>query len=116
MPARLLKETLQGGRLTTRLALWGLRRRGWIRREGMAWSLAGDGRRVAEGIVRNHRLWELYLARNLHRPGQDLHEPAHRLEHLDADTLGPRLSEHLGHPTEDPHGRRIPGSTGPASD
>ncbi|MDX2174908.1 MAG: metal ABC transporter permease [Candidatus Sumerlaeia bacterium] len=88
--------------------LEGLRRRGWVERDGAAWSLTPEGSTEARRIVASHRVWETYLARELALPPDHLHRDAEDMEHvIDRDMLG-RLDEELGHPARDPHGTRIP--------
>ena len=70
--------------------------------------LTEDGKRWALHILRAHRLWESYLAKNFELPRDHLHEPAERMEHfLDAD-LQEQLASELAGQTLDPHGRPIP--------
>ncbi|MCE7974449.1 MAG: iron ABC transporter [Leptolyngbya sp. PLA1] len=96
-----------GGGMLSRLATWGLRREGLaeVRGGGLVATSAGLSR--ARGVIRSHRLWESYLARNLPLPADHLHEPAHRAEHF----LTPEAVEALSEMTPesvDPHGKSIP--------
>ncbi len=62
----------------------------------------------AEEVVRKHRLWEVYLTRQLELPSDHVHRDAEAMEHaLDKETVA-EIAEMLGHPQIDPHGRRIP--------
>lgn len=74
--------------------------------EGIA--LTAEGLREAEGIVRKHRLWELYLTRRLELASDHVHRDAEAAEHALSDEAVELLWERLGHPTVDPHGRPIP--------
>ncbi len=59
-------------------------------------------------IVRNHRLWELYLTNAAEYEADHVHDDAEIIEHiLGAETV--RLIERkLDFPTRDPHGKLIP--------
>ncbi len=67
-----------------------------------------DGRRVAQNIVRSHRLWEHYLAAEAGLPETLLHAGAERLEHFTDRTLRERLLHETNEPQVDPHGSPIP--------
>lgn len=60
-------------------------------------------------IVRNHRLWELYLTNAAQYAPDHVHEDAEKIEHvLGAETVR-ELERRLQFATRDPHGRLIPG-------
>ena len=92
-----------------------LRERDALRRAGLA--RPGDGRleltpegwRRACEIVRNHRLWELYLTHAASLAPDHVHEDAELIEHVLGEETVRRLEERLGHARLDPHGKRIPG-------
>ena len=88
--------------------LGGLQRRGMVAQRGAEYWLTNLGRIEARGMVRTHRLWESYLARVLKMPLDHVHLSAERLEHATDRDLQRRLSERLGSPATDPHGRKIP--------
>jgi len=68
-----------------------------------------DGYREACRIVRNHRLWELYLTSVADYAADHVHEDAEEIEHvLGAETVR-QLERELAFPTADPHGKPIPG-------
>ncbi|GAA5171307.1 metal-dependent transcriptional regulator [Pseudonocardia eucalypti] len=71
-------------------------------------SFTENGRRVALGVVRRHRLIELYLATELGYAWDEVHDEAEVLEHAVSDRLLERMAERLGDPTVDPHGDPIP--------
>lgn len=83
-------------------------RAGWARSERSGVALTPSGSDRAAGVVRKHRLWELYLARRLDLPLDHLHRDAEAMEHVLTDETVARLEEVLGHPAVDPHGRPIP--------
>lgn len=70
--------------------------------------LTPAGERAALGVVRCHRLLEMFLHEKLGYGWDEVHEEADRLEHVISDDLTERLSAALGHPTRDPHGHTIP--------
>jgi manganese/zinc/iron transport system permease protein len=75
---------------------------------GGQWQLTSGGFRTASRVVRNHRLWELYLTRRAGYAEDHVHDDAEEMEHLLADENIAHLMTVLGHPATDPHGRRIP--------
>ncbi|MER3417212.1 MAG: zinc ABC transporter permease [Gemmataceae bacterium] len=92
-----------------RRVLRALVQRGFIEpAEPHRWRLTHAGLRVARRIVRGHRLWETYLAQNLHLPADHLHRDAEAMEHVfSAETLE-ELARGLQYPAHDPHGHAIP--------
>lgn len=70
--------------------------------------LTADGREVALRVIRRHRLIELFLAKSLDMPWEDLHDEAEILEHAMSDRLVDLIAEKLGDPQFDPHGDPIP--------
>lgn len=71
-------------------------------------SLTGPGWKEAQRIIRNHRLWELYLTNRAAFLTDHVHESAEAMEHELPDEIVERLSEILDHPETDPHGKPIP--------
>ena len=70
--------------------------------------LSTEGRRRAAQIVRNHRLWELYLTERANFQTDHVHDSAEQIEHvLDEETVK-LLERRLGFPERDPHGKTIP--------
>jgi DtxR family Mn-dependent transcriptional regulator len=70
--------------------------------------LTDDGRHLALGVIRRHRLLEAFLARSLDIPWQDVHRFADALEHAASDELIELIAAKLGDPLADPHGDPIP--------
>ena len=70
--------------------------------------LTAEGERAALGVVRNHRLLELFLHEKLGFRWDEVHDEADRLEHAISETTADRIAEALGHPVRDPHGHAIP--------
>lgn len=71
-----------------------------------------EGKKVALGIIRRHRLWEYFLAEKLKFSWDEVHEVAEDLEHVSSKKLIDKLDEYLGHPRFDPHGDPIPDTQG----
>lgn len=74
--------------------------------------LTASGAKLALAIVRRHRIWETYLAKELGFGWDEVHEIAEELEHIKNDKLIHKLSEILGNPVYDPHGDPIPDAKG----
>jgi DtxR family Mn-dependent transcriptional regulator len=87
-----------------------LRDEGYVQVRGRSLFLTERGRRVAESVVRKHRLAERLLTDIIGLPWEKAHVEAGRWEHVISDEVETRLIEILGHPTTCPHGNPIPGS------
>ncbi|MDX2048258.1 MAG: metal-dependent transcriptional regulator [Chitinophagaceae bacterium] len=74
--------------------------------------LSPDGKKVALGIIRRHRLWEFFLAEKLKFDWNEVHDVAEELEHVSSKKLIDKLDEYLGFPRFDPHGDPIPDQSG----
>ena len=74
--------------------------------------LTDKGRRLAQNLVRSHRLWEAYMARHFELPGDHLHATAEQVEHFLCPQLQTDLATELNQPETDPHGKSIPGQSG----
>lgn len=77
--------------------------------------LSGEGKKVALGIIRRHRLWEYFLSEKLKFSWDEVHEVAEQLEHVTSRKLIDKLDEYLGFPRVDPHGDPIPDQQGKIS-
>lgn len=75
-------------------------------------SLTENGKKAALGIIRKHRLWEVFLLEKLHFQWDEVHEIAEQLEHIKSEELINRLDKFLGNPQRDPHGDPIPDKNG----
>lgn len=71
-------------------------------------SLRPRGRKIACRMARKHRLLERFLADYVGIKGRQRHEQACRMEHTLTDEAEKSLCRIMNHPTECPHGRRIP--------
>ena len=67
-------------------------------------SLTAEGQRLAERLVRRHRLVEKLLYEALDYPWDEVHEEAERLEHAISDRLEARLIARYGAKSTCPHG------------
>lgn len=59
-------------------------------------------------IVRNHRLWELYLTNEVDYQADHVHEDAEKIEHVLGEEIVRKLERALDYPKTDPHGKKIP--------
>lgn len=75
-------------------------------------SLSTEGKKIAIGIIRRHRLWEYFLSEKLKFSWNEVHTVAEELEHVNSKKLIDKLDEYLGYPGIDPHGDPIPDSKG----
>lgn len=71
-------------------------------------SLTEAGRQVAVGLIRKHRILELYLVEKLNYGWDEVDAEAEVLEHTISDKLAHQMWLALGKPTHDPHGSPIP--------
>lgn len=74
--------------------------------------LTKTGSKEALKIVRKHRLWEVFLVKELNFNWDQVHEVAEQLEHIKSPMLIDRLDEFLEYPKFDPHGDPIPDADG----
>ena len=75
-------------------------------------SLTALGNKMALGIIRKHRLWEVFLVEKLDFSWDEVHDVAEQLEHIKSDKLIDSLDRLLGFPESDPHGDPIPDKNG----
>lgn len=94
--------------MSKRLAKAGLVRRAPYR--GL--NLTEEGRKAALGVVRRHRLVELYLVEILGYSWDEVHDEAERMEHAASEEFVDRIEKLLGHPEADAHGSPIPTKDG----
>jgi len=76
-------------------------------------TLTDQGRRLAESVVRKHRLAERVLADVIGLEWYKVHEEAGRWEHVLSGDVEERLVVLLGNPATCPHGNPIPGAGAP---
>lgn len=70
--------------------------------------LTSAGAEYAKRLIRKHRLWEVFLVKNLDFSVDDVHSEAEVLEHSTSDILADQLEKYLGYPQHCPHGGAIP--------
>ncbi|MEX2381150.1 MAG: iron chelate uptake ABC transporter family permease subunit [Opitutales bacterium] len=63
----------------------------------------------ASEIIRNHRLWELYLTHAADYEADHVHDDAEKIEHILGEETVRQLERRLNNPRRDPHGKMIPG-------
>jgi manganese/zinc/iron transport system permease protein len=88
-----------------------LLQRGLVQAQNGHWLLTDLGLTEAARVVRNHRLWELYLARRLELAADHVHRDAEAMEHALPPDIIAELEETLESPELDPHGNPIPHAT-----
>lgn len=91
-----------------RQELRGVVQAGEVTQAGNEVALTPAGRRRAAEVVRNHRLWELYLADAAHMPPDHVHDNAEVMEHVLSEETVRRLERRLNYARHDPHGKPIP--------
>ncbi len=74
--------------------------------------LTATGLKAAALLVRNHRLWEVFLVNSLGYPVDAIHQEAEMLEHATTPDMADRLARMLGNPLYCPHGGVIPDEDG----
>ena len=105
-----LADWLGVSRPTVTVALRRMARDGMVRMNGRKEiEMTRPGRRVAESIVRRHRIMERWLTDVLGLDWVAADEEAARLEHAVSEKVERRLYETLGRPRTCPHGNPIPG-------
>lgn len=75
-------------------------------------TLTNEGKKIAVSIIRNHRLWEVFLVEKLNFKWDEVHDLAEDLEHIKSDKLTDQLDAFLEFPKYDPHGDPIPDKDG----
>jgi len=93
-------------------ALAKLERMNLVTRKDRKINLTEEGKKLAERLIRAHRLSERLLTDIIGIDWVRAHEIAHRLEHVWPDDVLERLDEILGRPRTCPHGHPIPGRVG----
>jgi len=83
---------------------------------GRAVRLTAAGRRLAEQVVRRHRLAERLLTDILGLSWAEAHKEAGKWEHVISDSVEAAINRLLGDPTTCPHGNPIPGAAYKAPD
>lgn len=79
-------------------------------------TLSAAGVRLAERVVRRHRLAERFLTDMLGLSWADAHKEAGKWEHVISEPVEDAINRVLGDPTTCPHGNPIPGTNYSAPD
>jgi DtxR family Mn-dependent transcriptional regulator len=74
--------------------------------------LTQKGKSIAVKMIRAHRLWEVFLTKELGFAWESVHEDAEMLEHASSDELLAHLDSFLGYPKYCQHGNPIPNMKG----
>ncbi|HET6445625.1 MAG TPA: metal-dependent transcriptional regulator [candidate division Zixibacteria bacterium] len=74
--------------------------------------LTGEGRQLANSVIRRQRLWECFLVDQLDIDWAQSYDLACSLEHATAPQVTQALSNYLENPRRCPHGNPIPNETG----
>jgi manganese/zinc/iron transport system permease protein len=101
------RETLEEVR--RQVAKLGAHRQASLSADGETVSLTPEGWQRACEIVRNHRLWELYLTNEAQVASDHVHEDAEIIEHVLGEASVLQLEKRLNYARRDPHGKLIPG-------
>ena len=87
-----------------------LERAGFVSIESDAVAFTPRGWQRACEIVRNHRLWELYLNHAASFATDHVHDDAEIIEHVLGEETVHKLEKRLNYARRDPHGKLIPGA------
>lgn len=74
--------------------------------------LTKSGLKEAVRLIRAHRLWEVFLTKNLKFNWSQVHDDAEQLEHVSSDKVIDALDNYLGNPKYCQHGNPIPNKEG----
>ncbi len=74
--------------------------------------LTEEGKKEALGIIRKHRLTEMFLVEKMGFGWEEVHEVAEQIEHIHSPKFFAKMDELLDFPTVDPHGSPIPDASG----
>ncbi len=85
-----------------------LERRGLITVDGEDVRFTPEGKEIARGVVRRHRLAERLFADVFEMKEEYIHEDACRMEHILSKELTDSVCTFLGHPPTCPHDKPIP--------
>jgi ABC-type Mn2+/Zn2+ transport system permease subunit/Mn-dependent DtxR family transcriptional regulator len=94
---------------TVRKLWWLAASRQWVDRHSRDPIILSDqGLDEARRVVRNHRLWELFLTTEANLASDHVHADAEHIEHVLPRDVLQRLEQMLENPVQDPHGKPIP--------
>jgi manganese/zinc/iron transport system permease protein len=108
IPMDALAERRQEPMSVIRGKIADLARRGFAIASDNGFRLTREGFIRACEVVRNHRLWELYLVQEADIAADHVHDDAEIIEHILGPQVVMRLERKLKFPQFDPHGKPIP--------
>jgi DtxR family Mn-dependent transcriptional regulator len=79
-------------------------------------ALTDEGAALASSVLRNRRLWGLFLSEHLGLTPERADEVACEMEHITPDMVADRLAEFLGDPRFGPTGKPIPSASPESAD
>ena len=94
---------------TVSKAISKLEKLGLIERDNRKIRLTEEGKKLAERLIRSHRLSERLLTDIIGLDWIRAHQLAHKLEHIWPDDVIDKIDQLLGRPLTCPHGHPIPG-------
>lgn len=98
---------LMPGQTTSQLR--GLCRAGLVQARGKGiFQLSSKGGERARELIRNHRIWEVYLTKSAGFAPDHVHADAEIMEHLLSNQEAAAIALELDDPQSDPHGQEIP--------
>jgi manganese/zinc/iron transport system permease protein len=100
--------TLKRPAATLKTAFGLLVQRNLVVEQNQTYLLTEQGSRLAQNLVRSHRLWEQFLSIEANLPEDKVHPHAERWEHVTNSTMRVELDAVTGKSSLDPHGREIP--------
>lgn len=108
LTAALVAQSNGLGALISHMAVARLRWQGKVIAAAEGYHLTDLGRQEGRQLIRAHRLWETYLARNFPETATHLHESAQVAEHFVSPQIEEQLTAELDRPKQDPQGKAIP--------
>ncbi|MFM1751487.1 MAG: hypothetical protein RL119_449 [Actinomycetota bacterium] len=106
-----IAERLQVSRASVSQMIDKMNKAGLVNTELNRITLTAEGERLAQQVVRRHRLAERFLTDILGLSWADAHLEAGKWEHVLSDEVESAINRILGAPTTCPHGNPIPGSS-----
>ncbi len=90
------------------LLIWHFKSKKYLKERNFIYILTKKGVHQGAHIVRIHRLFELYLSKELHIDLKNVHGIAEELEHFISDEIENEITYLLDNPKRDPHQQPIP--------
>ncbi|MFM8650379.1 MAG: iron dependent repressor, metal binding and dimerization domain protein [Actinomycetota bacterium] len=106
-----IAERLNVSRASVSQMIERMTREGLVVSEGPRIALTAEGERLAQQVVRRHRLAERFITDVLGLSWALAHREAGKWEHVMSDEVETAMNRLLGAPTTCPHGNPIPGSS-----